>query len=295
MASSIYGGYLGATYRSGHDFKTAMKGSFFASILSSLVLPFFALWPYLTMAIRNALSSIGNLAYLHHHRPLRLPWRFVWSEWFTLVKHGFPIFVASYGAGTLWITVESTIVLKELGTAALGLWSVSYFVFDAAKRLPEAMVTVYIPRVIESIGRTESIRESFSVCRKPLIWGVPISLVIAAAGWIASTHIHPHSYSELYRCSSRNVPDARRVSASCTKPAIFALGGNGKNSPAKYRGLCWFGNLCRTVSGCSRSRVGLEWHCCCVSHWQGGEDSFSVPDAVFSSRPIVLSPRGDVL
>jgi len=156
---------LGATYRSSHDFKTAAKGSFFASVSGLLVLPLFAVWPYFAMAVRSGLSSLVNLAYLHNLRPLRLRWRFVWSEWLQLVKHGFPIFVASYGAGTLWITIESTIVLQYLGTTTLGLWSISFFVFDAARKLPEAMVSVYIPRVIESVGRTGSTREGLLLCR----------------------------------------------------------------------------------------------------------------------------------
>jgi len=183
VAASIYGGYLGATYRAGHEFKTATKGPLFSSIGSLFILPLFALWPYVAMAARSGLSSLMNLVYLHFRRPLHLRWRFSWGEWLNLFRNGFPIFVASFGAGTLWTTVESTIVLKDLGTIALGLWSVSFFFVDTANKVPQAIVAVYVPRVIENLGRTASVRDSFALCKKPILWGLAASLIIVGVGW----------------------------------------------------------------------------------------------------------------
>jgi O-antigen/teichoic acid export membrane protein len=179
MASFIYGGYLAATYRSGHDFSSVAKGSVFSSIINLFILPFFIVWPYVTMAVRSGLGGLVNLIYLHAKRPLRLTWRFNWREWLGVFRTGFPIFIASYGANTFWAVVETSLVLKYLGVQALGYWSMSFMVLEMANKVPQAMTAVYMPRVTEAYGRTGSVRAALSLCRRPLLWGT-VSMVTMA-------------------------------------------------------------------------------------------------------------------
>jgi len=181
MAGSIYGGYLSATYRSGHDFATVARASIFSSTANLFTLPFFAIWPYVTLAVRSGLGSIVNLVYLHVHRPLRLRWRFSWREWVLLLKHGFAIFIASYGASTLWSVVETTLVLSFLGAQSLGFWSMGFMVLEMANKVPQAITSVYVPRVTECFGRTESVTECMRLCKMPLLWGIPSMILMTAA------------------------------------------------------------------------------------------------------------------
>jgi O-antigen/teichoic acid export membrane protein len=186
-----YGGYLSATYRSGHDFKTVAKGSVISSIVNFLILPLFVVWPYITLVLRSSLGSLINLIYLHIQRPLHLRWRFNWTEWYDLVKQGLPIFIASYGASSLWATLEMTIILHYLGTSALGIWTMSFILFQAIKVLPEAINAVYFPRIYEIFGRTESFTELWPLVQKPVLWGVSGMLLVAALGWIITPYIIP--------------------------------------------------------------------------------------------------------
>jgi O-antigen/teichoic acid export membrane protein len=178
-----YGGYLSATYRSGHDFKTVAKGTVISSIVNLLILPLFVIWPYVTLVLRSSLGTLVNVIYLHIRRPLHVPWRFHWKEWYELVKQGFPIFLASYGASSLWSTLEMTIILHYLDTSALGLWTMSFILFQAIKMLPDAVNAVYFPRIYEIFGRTERFNDLWRLVRRPMLLsmiGMLFSVVISS-------------------------------------------------------------------------------------------------------------------
>jgi O-antigen/teichoic acid export membrane protein len=183
MAGNFYGGYLGATYRSGHDFETAAKSSVIASITGLACLPMFPFWSYPALVLRSSLGSLASLLYLHIRRPLRLPWRFNWREWYYLLKEGLPLFTASYGAGVGWSAVEATLVLHYLGAHSLGLWSACIMMLELAKTIPQTIVAIYVPRLTEQYGRTASIRECLDNCWKPMLLGGAGVTAIAAMLW----------------------------------------------------------------------------------------------------------------
>ncbi|MFZ2360446.1 MAG: hypothetical protein WA040_13980 [Anaerolineae bacterium] len=187
----FYGGYLGTTYRSGHDFGTVARGSVLSSIVSLFTLPFFVVAPYVALALRSSAGSLVNLGFLHRNRPLRLGWRFRWREWRDLVKISLPMFAADYGTNTGWAVIETTMILRFLGTDALGLWSMSFMLLEAANKMAQAITAVYNPRVTETFGRTENVRNALALCRKPLLLGAPAMLLMAGAGWLLLPFVVP--------------------------------------------------------------------------------------------------------
>lgn len=195
MASNFYGGYLGATYRSSHDFQTAAKSSIISSVTSLICLPLFPFWPYVALVLRSSLGSLTSLFYLHVRRPLRLPWRFEWREWYHLLKEGLPLFTASYGVGVGWSAVEASLVLSWVGARSLGLWSASVMMLEMAKIIPQAMLAIYAPRLTEHYGRSASVRECLGICRKPMLVGgagmVALAVMMCAAVPIAVTWLTP--------------------------------------------------------------------------------------------------------
>jgi O-antigen/teichoic acid export membrane protein len=182
MTSTIYGGYLNATYRSGHDFSNIAKSSVISSLTSLAFLPFVVVWPYIGLVMRSSFGSLASLIYLHFHRPLKLSWRFNWTEWLIIIKQGLPIFIAGYASTTLWSVTECAIILGYLGTKSLGFWAITIMVIEMANKVPQAIVAVYIPRVTELFGRTESVAECIRLSRKPVLWGVPGTLLLAVLG-----------------------------------------------------------------------------------------------------------------
>jgi O-antigen/teichoic acid export membrane protein len=171
MLNNFYGGYLGATYRSSHDFVTAAKGSILSGITGILCLPMFPFWPYPGLALRTSFTSLSSLIYLHVRRPLKLGWRFNWREWCQLLKEGLPMFTAGYGSNVGWSALEASLIVKCIGTRSLGLWSASVMMSEMAKIVPQALVAIYNPRLTEQYGRTASVRECFRACWKPMVWG----------------------------------------------------------------------------------------------------------------------------
>lgn len=191
IAGFFYGGYLGTTYRSGHDFGTVARGSVLSSVVSLFTLPVFFLAPYLALVLRSSVGSLVNLIFLHLRRPLRLHWRFNWREWRNLVKISLPMFAADYGTNTGWAVIETTMILRFLGTDALGLWTMSFMLLEAANKVAQAITAVYNPRVTEAFGRSEDVRSSLALCRKPLLLGVPAMLLMTSAGWLLLPFVVP--------------------------------------------------------------------------------------------------------
>jgi O-antigen/teichoic acid export membrane protein len=179
MAGFIYGGYLNATFRSGQEFKTISKATIISSSASLLVLPFFTIIPYITLAIRSMFGPLLNLVYLHLKRPLKVKWRFNYREFLELMKIGFPIFISGYGATTFWSVVETSIILKFYGPLSLGLWTISFMVSEAAIKIPQAITQVYSPKIMETFGKNNKIGPVLALIKKPLTFGVPIMLFVS--------------------------------------------------------------------------------------------------------------------
>lgn len=179
----VYGNYLGVTYRTNHQFRDVAKSSLMASVTSLLTLPLFPFWPYWAMCARAGLVSLAQTAYQHLRRPLRIRWRFSWSEWRSLVGEGIPIFSAYYVQAVGWLTVEGTLILRFVGPEALGLWSMSLMVMEAARQIPLGGTTVYIPRIEEHFGRTGSARACWALARRPMLFNLAGALALAAVAY----------------------------------------------------------------------------------------------------------------
>lgn len=72
------------------------------------------------------------------------------------------MFTADYATHTGWTVVETTLIMRFLGAEALGLWSVSFMLLEAANKAAQAITAVYIPRVFEVFGRTERVRDGMT-------------------------------------------------------------------------------------------------------------------------------------
>jgi len=181
IASYFYGGYLSTVCRSAHQFSVLARSAVYSSLINAFMIPLYFIWPYITMALRGALGSLVGLGYIHKHCPIRVAWRFNWGEWLELTKKGMLLFVASYGAGIGWETAEKSIVLMCIGTTALGLWSFSFMLLMMMRIVPESVTAVYVPRITETFGRTGSVRESMMCCYRPMVLGVPATLLVVGA------------------------------------------------------------------------------------------------------------------
>lgn len=180
IVNYFYGGHLSVLYNSTHNFRKLSFNTILSNIAIILTLPFFLIWPYIAMAMRGGLGNIVGLIYLHLSslRLYKYKFKLKFSEWFALVKEGFPIFTASYGAGIGWTTLETSLVFLYIGTHSLGLWSISFMLFSIAKLAPQAVTAIYIPRILENYGKTHDVNQGLRLCYKPMLITTPIVLIM---------------------------------------------------------------------------------------------------------------------
>lgn len=178
IVNYFYGGHLSILFSSSHNFTAISRGSFLSSLITLLTLPFFLFSTYLALALRTGLGTIGNLLFLHFKRPIAQKLVFNWQKWFNLIKLGFPMFVASYAAGIGWDTIERTIILFNVGNHDLGLWVTSFTLLTILRLIPQAMTSVYIPRVMETFGKSGNIHECMDICIKPIKYALPLMIFI---------------------------------------------------------------------------------------------------------------------
>lgn len=191
IIASLYGGFLNATYRSGNDFKKMASVQMWGAPVSFLVLPVFWVQSYVGLFLRTVVPSLVVLWRLHVNRPLKLTWRFSWCEWREVVRQGLPRFTASYMLTTGLEAVRFTIILQFLGTEALGYWAFAWALIMLAQQIPQAMTAVYLPRVSELYGKTDSSVQCTRLCRKPVLYGMAILAIIVPIGMVATKYLMP--------------------------------------------------------------------------------------------------------
>lgn len=195
VIGTFYGSYLSAICVSGHDFVTVTRGTLIGSLFSLIFLPLFPVAPYVALALRGGASSLATTVFLHVRRPLRVPWRARWREWLSVSRQGIWIHTAYYAVGPGKTAIEATIVLQVLGTTALGLWSISYTLLEIINKITQTISAVYIPRVIEEFGRTNSTAKSLELYRRPMLLAlgpmVGIGIVSAVGVYLAVPMLVP--------------------------------------------------------------------------------------------------------
>jgi O-antigen/teichoic acid export membrane protein len=179
VVNIFHGAYLAATYRSGHEFNTVSRSALLGSLVNLVVLPLFFFLPYIGLCLRSCAAAGISLLYLHLRRPLRVRWHFDGKECLRQMRGGLPLFSAGYARSIAPSLVQSSLILHYLNPVMLGLWSVSAMVYELMNKVPQAIVTVYTPRLIEEYGRSHSILACFRLCRKAILIGA--ALVSAAA------------------------------------------------------------------------------------------------------------------
>jgi O-antigen/teichoic acid export membrane protein len=180
IVNYFYGGHLAVLFNSTQNFKKLSVNTFISSVVSIFTLPFFLLWPYIAMALRSGLGSIVSFIYLHISslKFKKFRFRFKFSEWYSLVKEGFPMFTASYIAGIGWDTLEKSLILLYAGTHGLGLWSISFMLLSMMKLAPQSITAIYIPKIIENYGKTHDLKQGLQLCYKPMLWSIPFMLLL---------------------------------------------------------------------------------------------------------------------
>ncbi|MHB9028473.1 MAG: MATE family efflux transporter [Candidatus Latescibacterota bacterium] len=198
IAGSLYGGYLGVTYRTVHDFSRITWMGVLQSICGLVMLLAVVAAPYYGLCAKTAIVSLSGMLFLHQRRPFPLMPRFYFTIFKTALRGGFPMFLMEYVDTSLVKPLEFTIVLYYFGTHSLGLYAFSHMVLSAQQIIPAAFFQVYLPRIAQKYGEKHSIRECVALSMKPtalcfistvLLMGVFAASFEPLIGWLMPKYI----------------------------------------------------------------------------------------------------------
>jgi O-antigen/teichoic acid export membrane protein len=181
IVNYFYGGHFSVLFNSTHNFKVLSKYTNINSFVSIISFPFYYLWPYFAMSLRASVGSIFGIIFLHKNNSLRHKYELKFRNIFNLMREGFPMFTASYGAGIGWDTLEKSLILFFIGQNGLGLWSFGFMFITMLKMVPQAINSVFIPQIMQFYGNTLDPKATLKYCYKPMKWGIPL-IVLSIIG-----------------------------------------------------------------------------------------------------------------
>jgi O-antigen/teichoic acid export membrane protein len=175
--------YLQITYRTGGDFaRLAFIGVVQSALVLALVVLVWCLGFY-GLCLRSAIAGIVNLVLLWYWRPVRVAPQWKLCHLAHLFRIGAPIF----GVGQLyswWMVLDSTLVLKLMGTRALGLYSLALTATKTLQLLPDAVSQISYPRMAEQYGRTGALRDLVPIVVRPILLLMLGMVPIVVLGWV---------------------------------------------------------------------------------------------------------------
>ena len=156
------------TYRSGQNFKTLGKITFFENMLFACtnLLP---IWiGYLGKIIANGVKIIARFSFRFFTRPYKSTKFGTKTEIFELAKVGFPLLIGGYLWGIIMVC-DQTMIASILGEESLGLYALSTFMMSGMMVIPTSLNTLLYPKAAAQYGLTKDNRALRSFYWKALL------------------------------------------------------------------------------------------------------------------------------
>jgi len=156
----FYGGYLGSTYRTLHQFVALARIEMVQGILNFGMV---FLLPYLRfygLCARASFPSILEVLLSQRNRPLKTPYRFDTQALGEVVKIGLPFCFWGSLHTSIWVATESALMLSLGGVTALGHFSVAMAMRQGMNALPQSIYQVLTPRVVSTYAKEGSISKA---------------------------------------------------------------------------------------------------------------------------------------
>ncbi len=183
-------GFLSVTYRSSKNFIQLSKCNVKGSLAMLTSLPLFFINPYAGLLLKNSASSIGVIP-LYRNRPFKDKPKFNILIFVDLVKLGLPLFVASYITGMGMNTVRNTMLIKMVSTQALGYWAFAFMVFCILIQVPQSVIAVFGPKIIQQFGEESNINNLISECKRPVCYSILFTIITAILAGLSVTILIP--------------------------------------------------------------------------------------------------------
>jgi O-antigen/teichoic acid export membrane protein len=178
VAGSLYGVYLGATYRIVHIFSRIAWVSVVQSIIGIPLLLGVYFAPYWGLCTRTAVMTLVLIFLLSRTCPLKVRPSFDLSVFKVAIRQGFPMFTIGYAQTSFQTALEYSIILHFLGNNSLGLYAFSYTVYSALMIIPLSFTQVYLPRISQCFGEEKSMRKCLKMTLAPTFFCFAVTLCL---------------------------------------------------------------------------------------------------------------------
>lgn len=190
MFTTVYGGFIKATYRSGQDFKKMARAQYLTPIHTVLVIPIYFISPYVGLFLKN-INTLATTIVMYLKRPIKSKKKFNITDFKEIISNGLPRFSSSYAITTGIEAIRSTMVLRFLGQTALGYWSFTWTIYGLVRQIPQSVSAVYAPRVTQEYGRTGDYKQCLKLCKKPILLCMGLVACLIPVGIFGSMVLVP--------------------------------------------------------------------------------------------------------
>ncbi|HSD66321.1 MAG TPA: hypothetical protein VLF95_06450, partial [Vicinamibacteria bacterium] len=184
-ATSLYLGYLQATFRSESDFAHLARVYWLQAGVSLLLPPLAFAFGFAGLCLHAVLLVLVVTAFAHAARPFRVAPRFEAEMARPLLATGFPLFLAGY-LQVLAAGFDRVVLLHRGGVEAVGYYAPAVAVIAALGIVPGAVATYVYPRMSYALGHGRGQGAVGRMALSAAAVSVAAGLPVAVAGWIAA-------------------------------------------------------------------------------------------------------------
>lgn len=175
--------YLEVTFRTGRQFARLSVATVAQSGLALLSVPLVAWWGIGGLCVRAVVISGVYCGLLWRWRPLPVRPQLSWAHLRHLWKIGLPIFVVGE-FWRAWTVLDTTLVLRNMGTEAVGVYSLTAIVNMPIALLVGSVSQMVYPRMVECYGRTGRLDCAFQIGIKPTLLLTLLMAPLVLACWM---------------------------------------------------------------------------------------------------------------
>lgn len=181
----LYGGFLGATYRTVDHFVALSRIQTLQSILSFAFVFTLPVLGFYGLCLRSAIPSFVGTWLFHRARPIKVPLELNRKPFLDIVRVGLPFCFWGSLYTSLWMALENTLVLALGGAKGLGLFAVAVVLREGICIIPQAVHQVLTPRIIQAYGRDGRLAAAQSLAYRVVPWlTLGMTALVMAASWL---------------------------------------------------------------------------------------------------------------
>jgi len=178
-AVATYGLYLKILYRSNEDFLKLNKNMIITACTELISLPLVYFFKYAGLAARTFIYNCVNIITHVQNVPYKIRARFDKVELIALAKVSIPLQIPVYLDSFLLKATINLFILKTLGQAELGIFSMAVMVQNFLMVFSKSLNQIITTKLLLKYGSNDSLIKTFKYVIKPTLLLTCLGLIIA--------------------------------------------------------------------------------------------------------------------